>query len=149
MNENKVYRFARPQRLLSPKAFDTVYRNGARASTIHFNVRWLASDVVAEDCKGRLGVTVAKRLLRRAVDRNAVKRVVREAYRKHLVSNSVNDLVVGLSSVKGLAKPRTQQGKAELHIEIASLLKQLHKKIQTQPPKRVVEPLLSGTTKPT
>ncbi len=145
MNDKKAYRFARHQRLLSPKAFDAVYRTGARASTVHLSVRWLPDTSQAaqtEDPKGRLGITVAKRLLRRAVDRNAVKRVIRETYRRHAVANSTNDLVVGISTVKGLAKPRTRQGKTALRLETISLLK-LQQKKSNPLPKRFTEPLVS------
>jgi ribonuclease P protein component len=44
----------------------------------------------------RLGIALTRRLVRSAVDRNRVKRLVREAYRMHPVKDSALDCVVSL-----------------------------------------------------
>jgi ribonuclease P protein component len=43
---------------------------------------------------GRIGVVVAKKNIRRAVDRNLVKRIVKESFRKGEVSTLMVDIVV-------------------------------------------------------
>lgn len=45
----------------------------------------------------RLGLVVAKKLLKRAVDRNKVKRVVREQFRLQLAGLPALDLIVRLA----------------------------------------------------
>ena len=45
---------------------------------------------------GRLGMAVAKRHAKRAVDRNLLKRLLRESYRQHALSQRPVDLVVSL-----------------------------------------------------
>ncbi len=44
--------------------------------------------------KARLGIVAAKRYMPRAVDRNRVKREIREAFRQHNIAKSGVDLVV-------------------------------------------------------
>ncbi len=52
---------------------------------------------------GKLGIIVAKRHLKRAVDRNRFKRVIREVYRKNKARIQKNlEIVVRLSDYKAL-----------------------------------------------
>jgi len=44
--------------------------------------------------ESRLGLTIAKRLTRRSVDRNRMKRLAREAFRRHAVKSAGLDLVL-------------------------------------------------------
>lgn len=44
----------------------------------------------------RLGIALTRRLLPRAVDRNRVKRIVREAFRRHPIKEAGLDVVVAL-----------------------------------------------------
>lgn len=44
----------------------------------------------------RFGLAVAKRLARRAVDRNRIKRLAREVFRRHAVKTRGLDLVIAL-----------------------------------------------------
>lgn len=48
--------------------------------------------------EARLGLVVAKKLLKRAVDRNKVKRVVREQFRLRLAGLPPVDLVIRLAA---------------------------------------------------
>ena len=48
--------------------------------------------------EARLGLVVAKKLLKRAVDRNKVKRVVREQFRLRLAGLPAVDLVIRLAA---------------------------------------------------
>ncbi len=78
--------------------------------------------------EARLGVVVAKKLLKRAVDRNRVKRVVREQFRLHRGNLPGVDMVVRLAS-----KPGRLDG-ADLAIDFLALLD----KLQRPRPKREV-----------
>ncbi len=66
----------------------------------------------------RLGVVVAKKLLKKAVDRNRVKRIIREQFRRRRVSLPAHDLIVRLA-----AKPRPLDGKVLAEEFIDLLLK--------------------------
>ena len=54
----------------------------------------------------RLGLVIGKKLLRRAVDRNRVKRCIRESFRLRRSDLPACDLIVRL-----IARPATVQGK--------------------------------------
>ena len=71
--------FARARRLLRKKQFDEVLR-GASVRAGRGPLRLAARDNELE--MARLGLIVGKRMLRRAVDRNRTKRVIRESFRR-------------------------------------------------------------------
>jgi len=62
----------------------------------------------AVTCSGpRLGMVIGKKLLRRAVDRNRVKRCIREGFRLQYPALPACDLIVRL-----IARPATVDGRA-------------------------------------
>ncbi|MCK3655300.1 ribonuclease P protein component [Pasteurellaceae bacterium Macca] len=69
--------FPRGLRLLAPVQFQAVFQQPFRASTPQLTL--LARENQAA-CP-RLGLTVAKKHLKRAHDRNRIKRIVRESFR--------------------------------------------------------------------
>lgn len=66
---------------------------------------------------GRIAIAVPKRILKRAVDRNYVKRIVREGFRHHAVKQEALDVLVSLQ-----AKPAAPR---ELLPQIYALLDQV------------------------
>lgn len=88
--------FPRDSRLLKPEEFERVFKENERARTDSLLV------MVRPNALGhaRLGMIVAKRLLPRAVDRNRVKRCVRERFRVQRHDLPACDFVVRL-----MAKP--------------------------------------------
>lgn len=52
----------------------------------------------AEAAGARLGLVVAKRLLRRAVDRNLIRRLARESFRLQRAGLPSNDLILRLAN---------------------------------------------------
>src|SRR5262252_3679570 len=70
-------RFSSRQRLHTPKEFGRVFADPVRSSDRYFTVlaRSSARDVA------RLGLTISRRVARRAVDRNRLKRIARESFR--------------------------------------------------------------------
>lgn len=69
--------FSRELRLLAPVQFKAVFEQPNRASTPQLTL--LSRQNNAENA--RLGLTVAKKHLKRAHDRNRIKRIVRESFR--------------------------------------------------------------------
>jgi ribonuclease P protein component len=86
----------RQARLVVKADFDRVFAENQRARTDYLTVMARPNDVGHP----RLGMVVAKRLLARAVDRNRVKRCVRESFRQVLADLPACDFVVRL-----IAKP--------------------------------------------
>lgn len=76
------YRLPRSERLAGKKVIETLFNGSGSRSMAAFPLR-LVYAPPREGEASRMMVSVPKRLLRRAVDRNRVKRQVREAYRQH------------------------------------------------------------------
>ena len=72
MSSIAEYGFPRQARLLTPKQFQSI-------SCPEFLFIYAPSDC----SRSRLGFAVAKKQVKHAVDRNRLKRLVRESYRKH------------------------------------------------------------------
>lgn len=82
--------FPRVLRLLTPSHFSLVFANPSRAGT---------PEVTILACKNsyafpRLGLTVAKKQIKRAHERNRVKRIIRESFRHIQHDLPARDFVV-------------------------------------------------------
>lgn len=83
--------FKKPERLRSKKLIDRLFDQGRVFKIYPFKVIWL--DIKTESpFPVQVLMSVSKRNLRRAVDRNKIKRRIREAYRKH--KNLINDYLL-------------------------------------------------------
>jgi len=81
-------------RLLSAADYRRVYRTGQRGSTGPFV--WNACENNIDT--PRLGLAVPKRVVRRAVDRSRIKRLIRESFRHHRQELPPVDIVVSVRS---------------------------------------------------
>ena len=79
MSSIAEYGFPRQARLLTPKQYQSVFSKSRRISCPEFLFIYAPSDC----SRSRLGFAVAKKQVKKAVDRNRLKRLVRESYRKH------------------------------------------------------------------
>ena len=77
--------FPRELRLLSSRDFDQVFKNPVRASA--------QGMLVLAKNKPRLGLVISKKVLKRAVWRNRIKRIVRETFRNSQDNLPKADLV--------------------------------------------------------
>ncbi|MES9880390.1 MAG: ribonuclease P protein component [Sedimenticola sp.] len=82
--------FDRSLRLLTPTEFKQVFQQSERCSDRHFTILYRPNAL----SRPRLGMAIAKKNLKRAVDRNLVKRLVREEFRLNRSGLSGFDLVV-------------------------------------------------------
>ncbi|MBE8167532.1 MAG: ribonuclease P protein component [Shewanella sp.] len=71
------YTFSRELRLLTPAQFKTVFSNPIKASSAEITL--LA--VQNQFDHPRVGLTVAKRFVKHAHDRNRIKRIIRDSFR--------------------------------------------------------------------
>ena len=84
------------QRLKKPAQFQSVYKSKQWGGSRFFTFNVLARDIT-HDCEHNnavLGVTVSKKVSKRAVDRNKIKRQVREFFRHHKTELINADLVI-------------------------------------------------------
>ncbi len=99
---NRVHSFVKSERLCSNKLTDRLFREGDR-SVGCFPIRLVWLEISSgEPGKVQLLLSVPKRKLRHAVDRNRVKRQLKEFYRigcgdlKEYVKNSGKRLLIGI-----------------------------------------------------
>ncbi len=83
--------FGRDKRLLDAESFQRVFQKNRRSADDLFLV--LAHRVRGRS-GARLGLAIAKKNLKRACDRNLVKRIVRESFRHHQMQLEGLDIVV-------------------------------------------------------
>lgn len=90
------YTFRKKERLSSKKAIAALFDSGQAFSLYPFRVFWKIADA-GTGSPARLAVSVSKRCFKKAVDRNRIKRLTREAWRhnkhilyKHLEENNIN-----------------------------------------------------------
>jgi ribonuclease P protein component len=84
-------KFPRHVRLLSSRDYQAVFQdNTSRSSDQHWTL--LARQNNLNDA--RLGMAISKRNLKNAVDRNRIKRIVRESFRCHQQELSGMDVIV-------------------------------------------------------
>ena len=85
----KAMGLRRQHRLIKERVV-ALLSDGARLTRQEFVIR-----LGENDCgQGRLAIAVPKRILKRAVDRNRVKRVIKEAFRQHPVRTAPVDMLV-------------------------------------------------------
>ena len=77
-----------------PSEFKRVYAGGRRLGNEFFTANVLANELIW----ARLGMSIAARTLRRAVDRNRVRRLIRESFRMHQQQLPSVDIIIGARS---------------------------------------------------
>ena len=82
VNALKNTRFPKSEKLKSKKLMDALFSKGASFHLYPFFIRFLQNPNEEDGCHQML-VSVSKKKFKRAVDRNLIKRRVREAYRLH------------------------------------------------------------------
>jgi ribonuclease P protein component len=75
-----------------PAEFKRAYAGGKRLGNEFFTVNAQANGLTC----ARLGMSIAARILRRAVDRNRLRRVIRESFRVNQLSLPALDIVIGV-----------------------------------------------------
>jgi len=100
------------ERLKSRKAIETLFRSGKMISSPPFRLLYQTTE--KQDSPVKMTVAVPKKLVKRAVDRNLLKRRTREAYRlnKDLLLSKIKSedstyQLVFLYQTKGLADYQT------------------------------------------
>ncbi|MDR2652669.1 MAG: ribonuclease P protein component [Prevotellaceae bacterium] len=82
MTENRRYGFKKNERLCLRKEIENVVQNGKKMMSYPFLVNYLIKDAQNNETT-KIAISVAKRNFKKAVDRNLLKRRIREAYRQH------------------------------------------------------------------
>ena len=87
---NTRYELGRHRKLLNAAQFRTVFNRRVSVHGKHFSFHAVATNL--ED--SRVGITVSKKVSKRAVQRNRIKRQIRESFRHNRHNLSAMDIVV-------------------------------------------------------
>lgn len=98
----------------------SLLRDGARLSRAEFAVKLDKNSRSG----GRIAIAVSKRLLKRAIDRNIVKRVIREEFRQNALRTLPVDLLVTLRATASVRSGEHPMGKRQRR-QLQSTLRQL------------------------
>jgi ribonuclease P protein component len=124
----KTGRFSLRKHRLGRSDFERIFRDGARARSELLTVVVLENGLA----HSRLGLSVGKRVSKRAVDRNRVRRVLREAFRL-----SRADLPVGIDVVliapPGAKRPALARMRSELVVLCARACSRLRPRPEASP----------------
>jgi ribonuclease P protein component len=79
----KVFTLGRNERLKSRKQIEQLFKEGRKISIFPLHVYYQFTDLTTKDSElsTQFGVGVSSRSFKRAVDRNRIKRLIRESYR--------------------------------------------------------------------
>ncbi|APZ44434.1 ribonuclease P protein component [Acidihalobacter ferrooxydans] len=88
---NTTQSFPRCVRLTEGRDYRQVYAGAKRSSDQIFAVAWVPGKV---EYGARLGLAVSRKCARRAVDRQRIKRIVRESFRQARIRLPAVDIVV-------------------------------------------------------
>jgi ribonuclease P protein component len=123
--------FRKRERMVSLKLIETLFGGGCSQSVAAFPLRavYMLSERQPADAPAQLLISVPKKRFRHAVDRNRVKRQIREAYRLHkdLLYQAIPDnqrlllAFVWLSDEHRLSKEVTQR--------VTGLMKRISEKL--------------------
>lgn len=89
--------FSKKERLTSEKSFEELVEKGNFLNAFPLHIKWLGAE---RSGKTQVAFAVPKRIFKRAVDRNKLKRRLREAYRKnknileHVLDNEKTKLAI-------------------------------------------------------
>ncbi len=92
MSNTQKNTFTKKEKLKSKKLTDTLFANGNAFLVFPIRVLYLLVQNT-QDIPVQIGVSVSKRHFKKAVDRNRIKRLLREAYRtqKHALQNNATE----------------------------------------------------------
>ena len=85
------FKFPKKEKLKSKKLIDKLFTEGKSVSKYPFRLVYIKTELI-EEVKVQAGVSVSKRNFKSAVDRNRIKRLMRESYRlnKNLIFNNIS-----------------------------------------------------------
>ena len=79
----KKYTFTKEERLCSQKQIELLFNNSSSFILYPFRFVWTSQALADAPYPAEIAISVPKKRFKRAVDRNKIKRLIREAYRKN------------------------------------------------------------------
>jgi len=87
-----MYTFSKSERLNSKLLIDKLFNSGTSFYIDNFKVIWLENPIPENKVNAQILIGVSKKLIKKAVCRNKIKRRIREAYRlnKHILCTTLD-----------------------------------------------------------
>lgn len=92
-----MHHFGKAQRLLTKQAYSYVFEEAKKVSSREFTLLFRANNLG----HARLGLIIAKKAINKSHDRNRVKRLVRESFRRQSLP-AVDIIVMGKAGIQQL-----------------------------------------------
>ena len=124
--------FAFPARKrLDQAEVQALLKTGKRLGRADFDCRFVRIDGQSDVADGKLAISVPKKLLKAAVARNRIKRIVREAYRQHALARSPISLMV---NYKSRIDGRNATARGQLRSQLVNLLDEAERRARRDAP---------------
>ena len=134
MNKNQLhsvqFSFTKEERLCSRKLIQEVFDSGKSFSSNGFRISWKQHTSIPFPAQVLL--TVPKKLVKKAVHRNRIKRIMREVYRKHKhqlyeqLSNENKKIVFSIAYM-GKEEPVYAEFETKIILTLQRLFKEIEK----------------------
>lgn len=112
-----------------------VLREGRRVTGPMLDLKYAGRCVQHHVGGARLAISVPKRLLKRAVARNAVKRLIRECFRVHQIAMAEQDLLITYKSTVSAKQRRERRAlRAQLQGLFAEVLRRSGARLMPETP---------------
>ncbi len=108
--------FPKTARLLEKKQFDPVFSRALKVSNAHFLVlvHERAQPLQDGSSRARLGLVISKKVDKRAVARNRLKRLVRESFRRQKALPPCDFVVIGRAAARQASNAEISRGLEQL-----------------------------------
>ncbi|MFY8274606.1 ribonuclease P protein component [Pseudoalteromonas sp. SSDWG2] len=122
------FRFSRELRLLTPSHYSRIFNEPARAATSLFTLLAKPNSLN----HARLGLTVAKKNVKQANQRNRIKRIARESFRLH--QHTLDNIDIVLMVKRGI----DERTNAEIREDLDKLWRKINERCKPgyKPPPR-------------
>ncbi|WP_105188750.1 ribonuclease P protein component [Pseudoalteromonas sp. T1lg48] len=122
------FRFGRELRLLTPSHYSRIFNEPARAATSLFTLLAKPNSL----SHPRLGLTIAKKNVKQANQRNRIKRIARESFRLH--QHKLDNIDIVLMVKRGI----DERSNAEIRQELDKLWRKINERCKPgyKPPPR-------------